>query len=148
MAMTRFSRQNTESGTDLSIPLEKVCFIIMKAREFDAKDIATEPDSGSNPFDDQEIGVLEDRADDPALEELKSLISELSIDEQIDLVALVWLGRDEYPDDWESVRAEAASAHNEHTADYLVGNPLLADHLSDGLSILGLSCGDYELQHL
>ncbi|WP_159592339.1 DUF3775 domain-containing protein [Chelativorans xinjiangense] len=146
--MTRFSRQTAGDDTELSIPLEKVCFIIMKAREFDAKDVETEPASGSNPADDHEIGVLEDRPDDPSLDELNSLISDLSVDEQIDLVALVWLGRDEYPDDWESVRAAAADAHNEHTADYLTGNPLLADHLSDGLSILGLSCADYELKHL
>lgn len=86
--MTRFSRQTTESDTEPSIPLETVCFIIMKAREFDAKDIETESDPGSNPADDREIGVLEDRADDPALDELISLVSELSIDEQIDLVAL------------------------------------------------------------
>ncbi|WP_163266905.1 DUF3775 domain-containing protein [Chelativorans alearense] len=146
--MTRFSKQTAEPDIELSIPLEKVCFIIMKAREFDAKDVETDTDPGSNPSDDREIDVLEDRADDPALEELAALISDLSIDEQIDLVALAWLGREEYPDDWESVRAEAARAHNEHTAAYLTGSPLLADHLSDGLSILGLSCSDYELQHL
>lgn len=70
------------------------------------------------------------RADDPTLDQLKSIISELSVDEQIDLVALAWLGRDEYPDNWEQVCAEASEAHNEHTADYLCGNPLLGNHLS------------------
>ena len=42
-----------ERGNDLSpltISPEKVCFIIVKAREFDAKDEMTEPDPGSNPF--------------------------------------------------------------------------------------------------
>lgn len=146
--MARFDRQDTGSETELSIPLEKVCFIIMKAREFDAKDVETQPDPGSSPSDDHEIGVLEDRPDDPSLEELGSLISSLSVDEQIDLVALVWLGRSEYPDEWKAVRTEASNAHSEHTAGYLCGNPLLADHLSDGLSILGLSCADYEMGRL
>ncbi|GIL02512.1 MAG: hypothetical protein BroJett030_24110 [Alphaproteobacteria bacterium] len=146
--MTRPSSQTASGDIDLSIPLEKTCFIIMKARQFAAKDVDTELESGSNPSDDREIGVLEDRADDPSLDELRSLILALSVDEQVDLVALAWLGREEFPDDWESLRAEAARAHNEHTADYLCGNPLLADHLADGLSALGLSCTDYERQHL
>lgn len=98
--MTQHSRQTAEPDTELSIPLEKVCFVIMKAREFEAKDVDTETGDGSNPIDDREISVLEDRADDPALEELAELISDLSVDEQTDLVALAWLGREEYPDDW------------------------------------------------
>jgi Protein of unknown function (DUF3775) len=146
--MTRLSSQTAPADdVELAIPLQKVCFLIMKARAFDAKDAETDTDPGSNPSDDRDIGVLEDRADDPTLEELRSLISELSVDEQIDLVALTWLGRDESPDDWEQVRAEAADAHNEHTAEYLCGNPLLGDHLSEGLEMLGLTCAPYETDH-
>jgi len=44
---------------------KKVCFFIVKAREFDVKDVVTDPDSGSNPSDDAMISVLEDHADDP-----------------------------------------------------------------------------------
>lgn len=36
----------------LTISPEKVCFIIIKAKEFDAKDEVTEDDPGSNPSDD------------------------------------------------------------------------------------------------
>lgn len=146
--MSELSKQTPQVEVELSIPLETVCFIIMKAREFDAKDVSTETDEGSNPSDDKDIAVLEDREDDPVFEELKSLISNLSVDEQIDLVALTWLGREEYPDEWDEVRAAALDAHNEHTAEYLCGNPLLADNLSDGLSALDLSCASYEKEHL
>lgn len=59
-------------------------------------------------------------------------------------MALTWLGRDEFPDEWEQVRAAAARAHNRRTAAYLLGNPLLGDHLSEGLERLGLSCAAYE----
>ena len=45
----------------LSISIEKVCFVVVKAREFDVKDVATIPDDGSNPTDDCVVGVLEDR---------------------------------------------------------------------------------------
>ena len=110
-----------EDAVTLTISPEKVCFIIIKAREFDAKEEANEPDPGSNPSDDKEAAVLEDRDDDPVVEELTSLINSLSEDEQIDLVALAWLGRDDYSAaDWADVREEAARAHNERTASYLL----------------------------
>ena len=70
------------------ISSEKVCFIIIKAKEYDAKDEITEPDPGSNPSDDKDAAVLEDHEGDPVVEELTSLIDSLSEDEQIDLVAL------------------------------------------------------------
>jgi len=138
-----------EDEAPLTISPEKVCFIIMKAREFDAKDEASEPDPGSNPVDDKDVSVLEDHQDDPVVEEITSLINSLSEDEQIDLVALAWLGRDDYSvSDWPTVRAEAAGAHNNRTAAYLLGMPQLGDFLEEGFSMLGYSCEDYEIDRL
>lgn len=134
---------------ELTISAEKVCFIIVKAREFDVKDAVTEPDPGSNATDDREVAVLEDHADDPVQQELTSFINALSEDEQIDLVALAWLGRDDYEaSDWASVRDEAARAHNRRTATYLLGMPMLADFLEEGLSMLGRSCDEFEAGRL
>ena len=128
---------------ELAIAVRKVCFIITKAREFDVKVAVSEPDGASNPTDDNEIAVLHDHHDDPVREELGSLISELSVDEQIDLVALMWLGREDgQAADWDDVRQQAHYAHNSRTADYLCGNPLLGDHLEGGLDALGLTCAD------
>jgi hypothetical protein len=141
--------QETDETPDLTISPEKVCFIILKAREFDAKDEVTEPDPGSNPSDDKDAAVLEDHADDPVVEELTSLIDSLSEDEQNDLVALTWLGRDDYSaSDWSTVREEAARAHNNRTSNYLLGTPLLGDFLEEGLSILGYSCAEFEMGRL
>src|ERR1700688_2168904 len=101
-----------DEAVSLTISPEKVCFIIIKAREFDSKDVVTEPDPASNPTDDMDLSVLEDHKDDPVVEEITSLIDALSVDEQIDLVALAWLGRDDYTaSDWPAVRQEAARAH-------------------------------------
>ena len=130
----------------LTISPEKVCFLIIKAREFDAKDEVTEPDPGSNPSDDRDVSVLEEHADDPVLEEVTSLINSLSEDEQIDLVALMWLGREDYSaGDWQPVREEASRAHNDRTAEYLM---LLGDFLEEGLSKLGYSCEEFEIDRL
>lgn len=133
----------------LTIAPDGVCFVIVKAREFDAKDEETEPDPGSNPSDDGDASVLEEHEDDPVVEELTTFIDSLSNDEQIDLVALAWLGRDDYEaSDWPTVRAEAADARNGRTAGYLLGMPLLADYLEEGLSMLGYSCEDFEMGRL
>ena len=77
------------------------------------------------------------------------IINSLSEDEQIDLAALMWLGRDDYSArDWPTVPEEAARAHNERTANYLLGTPLLADFLEEGLSLLGRSCEEFEMDRL
>lgn len=138
-----------ETIPSLSISPEKVCFIVVKAREFDAKDIVTDPEGSSNASDDAMISVLEDHGDDPVGQELRGFIGALSEDEQVDLVTLAWLGRgDGTLDDWDELRAEAARAHNRRTASYLLGLPLLPDHLEDALSQLGLSCEEFEKDRL
>lgn len=133
----------------LTIVPEKVCFLIVKAREFDAKDAVTDPNDSSNATDDSMISVLEDHGDDPVAEEIRGVINALNVDEQIELVALTWLGRgDGTIEDWPELRAEATRAHNSRTASYLLGIPLLADYLEEGLSLFGLSCDDVEMDHL
>jgi len=129
----------------LSISPVKVCFFIQKAREFDVKDVVTDPDSSSNATDDAMLSVLEDHPDDPTYQELRSYINALTEDEQVDLVTLTWLGRgDGDAADWDDLRAEAQRLHNNRTAQYLLGKPMLADHLQEGLSQLGYSCEEYE----
>jgi hypothetical protein len=126
---------------DLSISDEKLCFIIAKAREFDVKDVVTDPGDSSNPSDDMNRAVQEDNKDDPVVAELTAVIGSMSVDEQVDLVALTWLGRgDGEIDDWNEFRAEAARAHNRRTAAYLLGIPLLADYLEEALEEFGIEC--------
>jgi hypothetical protein len=138
-----------EEDGPLSISPEKVCFLIVKAREFDAKDTVTEPDPASNPSDDQDAAVLEDHSDDPVVQEIAAFINALTEDEQIDLVTLTWLGRDDYTaEDWQSVREEAARAHNRRTAAYLLGIPMVGDFLEEGLSLMGYSCEEFEIDRL
>jgi hypothetical protein len=128
---------------ELSISEQKLCFIIAKAREFDVKDVVTDPDGASNATDDAMISVLEDHKDDPVVQELVAVIYAMSEDEQVDLVTLTWLGRgDGTIEDWSELRAEAARAHNRRTAAYLLGIPLLADYLEEAISQFGISCDE------
>lgn len=129
----------------LTISPEKVCYVIMKAREFEVQDVASD---GDDVADESSWSALDARRDDPTYRELKAFIRSLNQDEQVDLVALTWLGRgDGSIEDWEDLRAEAARAHNKRTADYLLAKPLLPDHLEDALDQFGCSCDDYDLGH-
>src|ERR1700735_4102952 len=78
---------------ELAISVEKVAFLIEKMREFDVKEGASDPDSGSNGADDNMIDVLDDNGDDPVVREITGFINAMTEDEQIDLVALMRLGR-------------------------------------------------------
>ena len=125
----------------LLISRDKVCFFIIKAHAFDVKDVVTDPDSSSNASDDAMLSVLEDHKDDPTHYELRSFINALTEDEQIDLVALTWLGRgDGTIQEWDELREEAARLHNNRTAQYLLGKPMLGDHLEEGLAQFGYTC--------
>ena len=130
----------------LTIPLEKLAYIITKAREFDAEVPPVDEDSGSNPSDDAERGVLQFSADNPTYQELVDAIDALSDWERVELLALAWLGRGDYAkEEWSEVLEEARRVHDEKETQYLVGTPLLADYLEEGLSELGYSLEDFEI---
>jgi hypothetical protein len=135
-----------EPTIELNVSPEKVCYIIAKAREFDARDEPVEPDPGSNPVDTGEREVLEDYSDDPTFAELRAAIDNLNDDEVIDVIALAWLGRGDFGrSEWEDARALALQRHRHHSAAYLTGIPTLGDFLEEGLSALGYSCDDEDL---
>lgn len=128
---------------ELSVSADQVCFIIVKARQFEVKDVATMPSPGSNASDDRMVSVLEARASDPVAQEIRAFVEAMDQDQQIDLVALAWVGRGDYEiAEWDEARAQAGAAHNDRTADYLLGLPLLSEFLEDALSECGLSCED------
>jgi Protein of unknown function (DUF3775) len=134
---------------ELNISREKVAFLIDKAQEFDVKDFPTDPDSGSNPADDNEIDVIEDDGSDSVASEMASFIRALNEDEQIDLVALIWLGRgDGTIEEWEDLRARSAERRSGYrnprweTVRYMLGEPLLGDLLAEGLDKFGISWVD------
>lgn len=106
----------------LTISPSKIAHIIIRARKFDS-DI---PGSGQG-------------------RELRAFIAGLNEDEQAALTAVMWIGREtfdasELDEATETARAEATAP----TEDYLLGIPMLADYLEDGLNALGLSLEEAE----
>jgi hypothetical protein len=87
------------------------------------------------------IDVLTDQGDDPVVSEIAGFVTALSDDEQVDLVALLRLGRgDAASGEWSDLRAEVARNYDRgSTIRYLLGQPMLADFLAEGLEELGLS---------
>jgi hypothetical protein len=125
---------------ELAISVDKVGFLIEKTREFDVKEAESDPDSGSNPTDDDMIDVLEDDGCDPVAQEISGFINAMTEDEQIDLIALMRLGRgDGSIEEWNDLRREAAEVRGRSTSRTLLGEPLVSDYLAEGLDAFGLS---------
>ncbi|OOY04819.1 MULTISPECIES: DUF3775 domain-containing protein [Thioclava] len=106
----------------LTISPAKIAHVIIRARKFDA-DV---PGSGQ-------------------ARELRAFIAALNEDEKASLTAVMWIGRDTYDaSELEEAIATAKAEATAPTEDYLLGNPMLADHLEDGLNALGISLEEAE----
>jgi hypothetical protein len=127
----------------MDISPAKVAHVIVKAREYDAKVGAWEDETPSGESDSD--AILEDFGDDATRSEVAEFIAGLNDDEQANLVALAWVGRgsfsaDEFPEAVETAKSEKVNK----TEDYLLGMPLLADFLEEGLDKMGINIEDAE----
>jgi hypothetical protein len=130
------------------INADKVCFVIVKAREFDVQVEGLEPDD-SNATDDNFASVFATGRDDSVRRELKGFIDAMDEDEQCELVALCWLGRGDFSaDEWDDAVTEARGRRQGSTAAYLIGTPLVSDYLEEGLAKFDLSCEGFEMGRL
>ena len=133
----------------LTIALEKVCYLIIKAREFDAKMDPEVPEPGDNPTDDADREVLFDYPEDPTVEEIRGFLENLNEDETTELLALVWVGEGDYDvEEWSEAIEDARDNPDERRADAFLNISLLGDYLEEGLAELGLSCNDVNLSRL
>ena len=127
----------------LTIPLEKLAYIVEKAREFDAE--VPDAEEGSNAADDDERQILLDTPDNPTEQELRDAIDGLGVLERQELLALMWLGRGDYDAaSWSEALRQARETQSATETGYLLGTPLLGDYLEEGASALGLSLEDFQ----
>lgn len=126
-----------------TINTDKVCFIVVKARELESEDEGVQADA-SNATDDGFVSVLTEEAFATVRNEVASFIDAMDVDEQAELVALMWVGRGEFSaDEWKDAVAQARARHEGSTSAYLLGVPLLASFLEGGLAEFGESCELY-----
>jgi hypothetical protein len=129
----------------LEIAPDKVAHVIIKAREYDAKVGSWDDSAKAGDAEDDPASILEDYANDPTRAELAGFIDGLNDDEQAHLVALAWIGRGTFaPEDLDEAVETARNERVSATSKYLMGIPLLADYLEEGLERLGISVEDAE----
>jgi hypothetical protein len=124
----------------LSIDADYLRRLIVKVRSFMGKEATEVPDEGSNPTDDEmPSSALQDEGDDLSREEVVEEIRGLEPRQQAELVALMWLGRDEgASEEFEGLVRLALERREVPTEDYLLDHPLVAEHWLEGMECLGL----------
>jgi hypothetical protein len=128
---------------ELQIAPEKVGWLILKARAYDTKVAPLIPADESS--DDDEAELIENRENDPDVAEIAGFVRGLNEDEETDLVALAWVGRGTFDiEDWEEARRTARQEKTTRTERYLLGMPLVADYLAEGLEAFGIDPGEAE----
>jgi hypothetical protein len=126
------------------INTEKVCYVIIKARELESEDEGVEADA-SNASDDKFVSVLTEEAYSSVRDELAAFIEAMDVDEQCELVALAWVGRGDFSaEEWTVAVAQARERRDRPTSEYLLGIPLLASYLETGLGEFDESCEGFE----
>lgn len=131
---------------ELTISLEKACYLITLTRDLQVKVPMEEDEDSSSPIDDDEMSVLEDRPDDPVDEELDAFMADLNTDEWDDLLRLIWIGRGDHAiEDWGDMLSDARALPRAQKRAYLVETPMIADYLGEGLDAFGLSCDGDDL---
>ncbi len=127
----------------LNINPETVCYIISKARQFQAKEEVVITEVPYSPTDDWACQILANHIDDLCVQEVKATVRDLEPDQQAELVALMWLGRGDYLlSEWNSATADAAESFTDITdrGAYLLAHPLVAEYLLEGLIQHGINC--------
>ena len=125
----------------MDINPDTVCFLISKAKEFHAKEEVVIPEEPLSSSDDWALQVLADHAGDLDYQEFSSTIDDLEPDQQVQLVALMWLGRGDYSEEqWDDACSAARGRRTTRTAEYLITTPLVANYLEEGLALLGYDC--------
>ena len=126
---------------ELRISTEKVCDFIEAAREVAGKVPSTAGDH-TTTGDDSKLVTIEDYpGEDDRRHQMVEFIAGLNVDEQIDLLALIMLGRGDYEfADWAAAVDEAEGRIAARDPDYMIGDAALPEYLGDGLEAFGLTC--------
>jgi hypothetical protein len=124
-------------------PLETLCRIILRAREYEAQ-VPTDYDGGEAPENvdngsDETLSVLDDSINTAVEEELNAAFGDLADDQLAEVLAFCWVGQGTYEaSDWDEAFEEASSETK--IADELMDMPMLASVLEAGMAAFEISC--------
>jgi len=130
-------------------PLETLCRIVIRAREYDAQTPSDyDADEDADNVDDEDEGslsVLDDEINDSVEEELRSILEDLGEDQLMEVLALCWVGAGIYEAaDWDEAIQEAQEMFEDGGGETLIDElfemPMLPSVLEAGLAAFDLSC--------
>ena len=127
---------------ELTVSLETVCRLIVRARELEAQVPAIEADDEPDPEDtDDDRAVLEDEANEAIEAEVLAALEDLADDEIAALLALSWVGHGTYDvSEWDEALEQAQADGAARAIDELLDMPTLAADLEAGLAAFDISC--------
>lgn len=141
------SLKDEEALMDPLTPLETLCRIVLRAREYEAQTVDYADDEDADDVNDEQEGmlsVLEDDINDSVEEELRAVFEDLGEDQLAEVIAFCWIGQGTYEaGDWDEAIEEAQSLVGEsveEAIDELMDQPMLASVLESGLAAFDLSC--------
>jgi hypothetical protein len=128
---------------ELRINPDKVCGFLQAARESAAKIPATTGDR-TTTGDDSPLTFMEDNGEqDTAREQMVEFVGGLNVEEQVDLLALIYLGRGDFDlAEWDSALTEARDRIAAGDADFMIGDRALPAYLGEALDAFGKTCPD------
>lgn len=130
-------------------PLETLCRIVLRAREYDAQVPGEyDADDDADNVDDEDEGslsVLDDDINDSVEEELRSILEDLGEDQLMEVVAFCWVGAGNYEaSDWDEALQDAQEMFEDGGSETLIEEllemPMLPSVLEAGLAAFDLSC--------
>jgi Protein of unknown function (DUF3775) len=127
---------------ELGIDPEKVCDFIEAAREVSGLEPSTAGDAMTEGDDGPLIDMIEPRRGmDPRRREMITFIATLDAGEQVNLLALILLGRGDFAiEEWDDALAAARDAIDDKSADFMIGDSALPGYLMEALDLFGESC--------
>jgi hypothetical protein len=127
---------------ELGINPEKVCAFIEAAREVSGLEVSTAGDATTSG-DDSPLAEMIEPAEgaDPRRREMIAFVAGLDAGEQLNLLALIMLGRGDYAiEEWEDALVAARDSIEDRSADFMIGDPALPGYLLEGLEAFDESC--------
>lgn len=108
--------------------------LVLRFNAVMAKEATDISDPGGNASDDEVAAMLQESEGDLSRDEITQEIESMNDEQQDGLVALFWIGRgDAQPAEWEQTKALARQQHEGLVSRYLLGQPEVGEHLTEGL---------------